>query len=41
MTVNQYIMFVFGDRYKSNLISCVQVEVHARQVIYTKAKVGF
>ena len=41
MTVKSSLMFVYGDKFKSNLITTIMVEIHARQVIYTKSKTGF
>lgn len=41
MSVQQSVMFVYGDQFKSNLLATVMIEVHARQVIYTKSRVGF
>ena len=41
MTVQQSLMFVYGDLFKSKLLATCMIEVHSRQVIYTKAKLDY
>lgn len=41
MTVQQSMMYVYGDLFKSKLIATCMIEIHSRQVIYTKAKLNF
>ena len=41
MTVQPMTLFVYADQFKSELIATVRVEIHARPVIYTRAKLGY
>jgi len=41
MTCQGLTVFVYGEQFKTDLIATVRVEVHSRQVIYTKAKIGY
>jgi len=40
MTVQPMTLFVYSDNYKTNLVATVRVEIHARPVIYTRARIG-
>ena len=33
-------LFVYGDQFKSELLATCRIEIHARPVIYTKARIG-
>ena len=40
LTVQPMTLFIYSDQFKSNLIATVRVEIHARPVIYTRAKIN-
>ena len=40
MTVQPMTLFVYSDNFKTNLVATVRVEIHARPVIYTRARLG-
>lgn len=40
LTVTTMTLFIYSDQFKSSLVATVRVEVHARPVIYTRAKIG-
>ncbi len=41
MTVQPMTLFVYADQFKSELVATVRIEIHARPVIYTRAKLGY
>lgn len=40
LSVQQMTVFIFTDKYHHNLLGTIRVEVYARDVIYTRVKVG-
>ena len=40
LTVQPMTLFIYSDQFKSTLVATVRVEIHARPVIYTRAKLG-
>lgn len=40
LTVQPMTLFIYSDQLKSSLVATVRVEIHARPVIYTRAKLG-
>ena len=40
LTSQEMTLFVYGDRLMKNLMATVRVEIHAREVIYTRIKYG-
>ena len=40
LTVQPMTLFVYADQFKSELVATVRIEIHARPVIYTRAKLN-
>ena len=40
MNTTQMTLFVYGDQFKSELLATCRIEIHARPVIYSRARVG-
>ena len=40
LSVTTMTLFIYSDQFKSSTVATVRVEVHARPVIYTRAKIG-
>jgi hypothetical protein len=41
MSTSQATLFIYSDKLKDDLLATINIEIYARQVIYTKTKYGF